>query len=114
MADKPQPAVPTPDERRLRRSALVLAALSAMLAAGFFGLSRAVVAGRTVNIDRKILLAMRDPSNLSDPVGPQWFEDACRDMTALGGGTVLTLLCSLVTAFFWLAGLRRAAIYVAV
>jgi undecaprenyl-diphosphatase len=115
MPNEPQlVAVPTSAERRLRRSALVLAAISAILAIGFFALSRAVIRGRTANIDRRILLGMREPGDLSDPIGPRWFEEACRDMTALGGGTVLVLLCALVTAFFWLAGMRRAAVYVAI
>ena len=107
-------AVPTPSERRLRRSALVFAGISAVLALAFLSLSRAVVRGRTANLDREILLSMREPGDVSDPIGPRWFEEACRDMTALGGGTVLTLLASTVTAFFWLAGMRRAAIYVAI
>jgi undecaprenyl-diphosphatase len=111
----PQPvAVPTPDERRLRRSALVLAGISAALAIGFFSLSRAVVRGGTEDIDRRVLLAMREPGDPSDPVGPKWFEEACRDMTALGGGTVLALLAASVSAFFWLAGLHRAGVYVAI
>jgi undecaprenyl-diphosphatase len=106
------PAVPTRDERRLRRSALVLAAISAALAVGFLALSRAVVGGRTTNFDRAVLVSMREPGDLSDPVGPRWFEEACRDMTALGGGTVLLLITALAIAFFWLAGIHRAAIYI--
>lgn len=107
-------ACPTPAERRLRRSALVLAALSAALAGGFFALSRAVVAGRTVNVDKEIVLAMREPGDLADPIGPRWFEEACRDVTALGGATVISLFASTAIAFFWLAGMRRAAIYIAI
>jgi undecaprenyl-diphosphatase len=114
MPASAQPADPVPAERRRRRSALALALLSAVLAGGFFGLSRAVVLGRTANIDRQILLALRDPGDLSNPVGPPWFEDACRDITALGGATVLALLCLLAIAFFRLAGMRRAAVYVAI
>jgi undecaprenyl-diphosphatase len=107
-------ARPTPAERRLRRSALVFAVISAVLAGGFLALSRAVVTGRTANVDREILLAMREPQDVSDPLGPRWFEEACRDVTALGGGTVLALLTATVTAFFWLALMHRAAIYIVV
>jgi undecaprenyl-diphosphatase len=67
-----------------------------------------------VNVDREILLAMREPNDASDPVGPRWFEEACRDVTALGGATVLALLTATVAAFFWLAQMHRAAIYIAV
>lgn len=103
----------SPQERRLRRSAIVLAVFSAALALGFLSLSRAVVAGRTEDIDHRLLLAMREADDPSDPVGPRWFEEACRDMTALGGVTVLSLITVTVTAFFWMAGMRRAAVYVA-
>jgi undecaprenyl-diphosphatase len=109
----PPVACPTPQERRLRRSALVLAVLSTVLAIGFLSLSRAVVAGRTEDLDRQFLLAMREADDVSDPVGPRWFEEACRDITALGGVTVLSLLTVTVTAFFWLAGMHRGAVYVA-
>jgi undecaprenyl-diphosphatase len=115
MQDLPQPtAVPTPQERRLRRSALVLAAVSAALAVGFLSLSRAVVAGRTEHLDRQLLLAMREVDDTSDPVGPRWFEEACRDFTALGGVTVLSIFTVTVTAFFWLAGMHRGAVYVGI
>jgi undecaprenyl-diphosphatase len=114
MAHKKKPvAVPTPKERRLRRSALVLAAVSAALAIGFLALSRAVAHGSTEQLDRRLLLAMREADNRSDPVGPLWFEESCRDMTALGGTTILALVTVTVTAFFWLAGIHRAAAYVA-
>jgi undecaprenyl-diphosphatase len=114
--DNPAPpiACPTPTERRLRRSAIVFSLISATLAGGFFALSRAVVAGRTANIDRETVLAMREPDNLDDPIGPRWFEESCRDMTALGGATVIPLIATTAILFFWLAGMRRAAIYVTV
>jgi undecaprenyl-diphosphatase len=102
--------------RRLRRSALVLALAlaSAVLAVGFFSLSRAVRGGRTAEIDRRVLLAMRTADDLSDPVGPRWFEELCRDATALGGVGVMALLIGSVTAFFWLSDIHHAAVYVAV
>lgn len=106
-------AVPTRAESRLRRSALVLAGVSAALAVGFRSLSRAVMGGRTEELDSSLLLSLRTATDLSDPIGPRWFEEACRDITALGGMTILTLITLVVTAFFWLAGMRRSAIYVA-
>jgi undecaprenyl-diphosphatase len=98
--------------RRLRRSAVALAIVSVVLAAGFFSLSRAVTRGRTAEIDQRILLAMRTADDPSDPVGPRWFEELCRDATALGGVGVLVLLIGSVTAFFWLSDMHHAAVYV--
>ena len=100
--------------RRWTWSALVLAAISAGLAVGFFSLSRAVVRGSTGDLDERILLAMRQPDNLADPIGPRWVEEVGRDFTALGGVAVLSLISATAVAFFWLASMRRAAVYVGI
>ncbi|BBO35498.1 phosphatase PAP2 family protein [Lacipirellula parvula] len=100
--------------RRWAWSALVLAAISAGLAVGFFSLSRAVVRGSTGDLDERILLAMRQPDNLADPIGPRWVEEVGRDFTALGGVAVLSLISATAVAFFWLASMRRAAVYVGI
>jgi undecaprenyl-diphosphatase len=55
----------------------------------------------------------RNPQDLSDPIGPRWFEEVMRDMTALGGTAVLTLLTVFVTLFLVLSGKRRSAMLVA-
>ena len=39
--------------------------------------------------DRAIMLALRTPGAIDDPIGPNWFEDVMRDMTALGGIAVV-------------------------
>jgi undecaprenyl-diphosphatase len=95
------------------RAAIILAMLSMLLAAGFYGLSRAVQRGVTADVDTNILLAMREPNDPSDPIGPRWFEEMERDVTALGGVAVIALLTAVVTAFFWLSSMHRAAVYVA-
>jgi undecaprenyl-diphosphatase len=54
--------------------------------------------------DRSIMLALRTPGAPDDPLGPKWFEDVMRDMTALGGiGVVIG--ASLVLAGYF--ALRR-------
>jgi len=100
--------------RRLTRSAIVLAAISALLAVGFYSLSLAVVRGSTGDLDRQAVLAMRQSDDLSDPIGPRWAEELGRDFTALGGVAVIVLLTFTVTAFFWLSSMHRAAAYVAI
>lgn len=114
MGNRTPPSVPPAAAvKTLRRSALVLAGVSAAVALGFFVLTRAVVGGRTTDLDRAILLAMRTPGDLADPIGPLWFEEVCRDFTALGGLAVLFVVIATATAFFWLASMRHAAVYVA-
>ena len=45
--------------------------------------------GDTRGADQAILLALRDPNDLSNPIGPDWVETMCRDLTSLGSPTVL-------------------------
>ncbi|MZR14516.1 phosphatase PAP2 family protein [Maritimibacter sp. DP07] len=67
---------------------------------GLAELADEVVEGETRTLDRDILLALRTPGDLSDPIGPGWLEEMGRDLTALGGTVVLTLSTLLVSAYF--------------
>ncbi|MBK1816990.1 phosphatase PAP2 family protein [Luteolibacter yonseiensis] len=46
--------------------------------------------GEQQDFDRTLLLALREPGDLSDPIGSDGWEEMARDITALGGVTVLT------------------------
>lgn len=48
--------------------------------------------GATLAFDSAILASMRQPGDLARPIGPPWLPSAARDITALGGAPVLTLL----------------------
>ena len=79
---------------------------------GFFALAREVGEGSTIALDRRILLALRDPANLADPIGPRWLEETMRDITGLGSVfTVLFLTCA-VSAYLALTRRRRIALFV--
>lgn len=60
---------------------------------GFVELADEVIEGETQSFDERILLALRNPADPADPIGPPWIEEICRDFTALGGVAVLTLAC---------------------
>lgn len=90
-------------------------ALSAVAAASaaiwtFLVVAEEMSEGDTADVDRGVLLWFRDPADLSDPVGPRWLEEAVRDVTALGGFTVLTLLTVLAVATLLFYGKRRQAL----
>ena len=55
--------------------------------------------GRLVDVDERLLLALREPGDPTNPLGPTWLEEAGRDVTALGGYAVLTLLVVLVVVY---------------
>jgi undecaprenyl-diphosphatase len=93
--------------------AILLALLGAALALlGFAFIADEVVEGETHAFDQAVLLAFRAPGDPADPLGPAWLEIVMRDVTALGGTTVLTLLTLIVAGFLAIDGKRAAAVFV--
>jgi undecaprenyl-diphosphatase len=77
-------------------------------------LASEVLEGETQQFDKQILVALRDPANPSQPIGPRWLISGALDITALGSATVLTLTVLAVAGFLLLQGMWRTAIFVAV
>jgi undecaprenyl-diphosphatase len=80
----------------------------------FVSLAGEVREGDTAAFDRTILLSLRNPNDLSDPIGPTWLEEGARDITALGGHVVLALVTLTVVAYLLLTRRRAAAAFVVV
>lgn len=59
---------------------------------GFFQLASEIGENETRHLDESIILAMREPGDRSDPIGSPRVEEIARDLTALGGVTVLTIV----------------------
>src|SRR4051794_24776434 len=94
--------------RRLRRwfaraDLVVLIAAGVAAAACLVFLAAADAVSGTGQTDERILLMLREPGNPFDPIGPRWFEVAARDVTALGGTAVLTLLVASVLGYLLIA-----------
>jgi undecaprenyl-diphosphatase len=97
--------------RRIEGRALLLVVGAAGALWAFFNVAGEVSEGETLAIDRHILLALRNPADLSDPIGSRSFEEAMRDVTALGGVTMVTLVTLVgVLAFLFHRRWRHAAI----
>ncbi len=89
--------------------------LVVMISIGLFAFIRLtgrVVDGTTVDFDYQLLLMLRNPADLADPVGPEWLEVIVRDLTALGGVVTLGLLTLAVCGYFWLQHKPRMALFV--
>lgn len=87
--------------------------LVSLAAFGLFGwlfvkLAGEVIEGDTQGFDRDILLALRNPADRGDPIGPTWLEEVARDITALGGHTVLGLVTVSVLVYLALSRRRGA------
>ncbi len=94
---------------RLERRTVVATLLIAGSAWAFVTLAGEVLEGDTAGFDHAVFLALRQPGNPAEPLGPNWAKEMMRDLTALGGIAVLTLLTCAVVAFMALQRLWAAA-----
>lgn len=114
--------VPMPKPKQLFENILRLAfseigATMALGIAAFGVLGFALIAdetfeGETRSFDEAILLALREPGDTSNPIGPAWLEHALADITALGGYIVLGMLVIGVAIYLLAAGKRGTALLV--
>lgn len=81
---------------------------------GFLTVADEMREGELKAFDTGILLALRNPADLADPIGPQWLEIAMRDITSLGSVTVLALMVLVVIGYLVLVHKRGIALLVAV
>jgi undecaprenyl-diphosphatase len=73
-----------------------------------------VLEGTTQKYDEWVLRALREPGSTTDPLGPKWFEDMWRDITALGSATVLTLVTVGCAGYLLMRGRRRMLVLLVV
>jgi undecaprenyl-diphosphatase len=94
---------------RRRDTRLLIALLIATVAVASFAYVASLVAsGNPLAIDRWLLVHLRSVADTGRSIGPRWFSQAMVDLTALGGGTVLTLVTALVAGY--LAARRKLAL----
>ena len=97
--------VPAPLGRALERLADSDAVLlvRALLAVGaiwvFVAVASEVGQGDTLDLDERIIRALREPADPANPIGPPWVEGAVRDLTSLGSNIVLLIFISAVAVF---------------
>jgi undecaprenyl-diphosphatase len=92
----------------------LLLSLAAIVAGAwlFIAIADEVVEGGTRQIDSAILLAMRHSQPPHEPIGGPLIEEAARDITALGGNTVLCLLTLVTCGYLVLDGKGHMAAFV--
>ena len=99
--------------RRVESRALLLVITAAGALWGFFNVASEVMEGDTQTLDRRLLLMLRNPANPADPIGSRSFEEVMRDVTALGGFTVVTLVTVVATLAFLIHRRPRHALVMA-
>jgi undecaprenyl-diphosphatase len=88
--------------------------IAAMAGWAAIELADEVLEGSTHAADKFILLAFRTSGDLSDPIGPAWFEEMMRDFTALGGVGVLVLITFGASGYLLVTGRGKAALAILV
>jgi undecaprenyl-diphosphatase len=96
-----------------RSGRLALLILAALIGAAFL-VALAAARGTSQGFDEAVLLNLRVPGAPTTPIGPPWLREVARDITALGGVAVLTLITVLVTVHLMLRREWAAAALVAV
>ena len=96
--------------KRLETRALLLWFALAGSIWAFLGVAGEMTEGDLNAFDRQILLALRNPQHPADPIGPKWFEESMRDMTAVGGVTILTLVVTMAILILVFHRKRRQAL----
>jgi undecaprenyl-diphosphatase len=93
--------------RLIHTDALTLAAVVMTIIAAwcFLEVADEVAEGETRRFDEWVVRSLRHPTDPSNPLGPPWLEEVIRDLTALGGITVLVLVIGAVAGYLWI---RRA------
>ena len=100
--------------RRRIEGRLLLAALLVFAAVwAFGGLWDAVEDQHTAGFDRVVLLAFRVPGHPNVLAGPRWLQECARDVTALGGFTVLTLVTVMAVSLLAMQRRRLQALILA-
>ncbi|QJE97702.1 phosphatase PAP2 family protein [Luteolibacter luteus] len=76
----------------------------------FIEIALEVRENETRRLDESLLLMMREPGNPSDPIGSDRIEEMARDLTALGGLTLLTGVTLVATGVALFADRWRLAL----
>lgn len=98
----------------LRRSELPLLlgfGFVTAMAMVFAELADDILEGDTHKLDRALLLGLRNPADLSDPLGPRWFEEMVRDFTAFGSTGPLVFIAFAAVCYLLLLRKYRTALF---
>jgi len=79
----------------------------------FLSIANEVGEGDTHLLDKRVLLALRNPLDPSDPLGPPWLEETARDFTALGSNGVLAFFVVATVLFLAVVRKRMEAVVLA-
>lgn len=98
-------------DMRLASLPIAVAAMFGVGVYAFLRIADEVAEAEFDQFDRWLLLAFRNPGDMSDPRGPAWLEEFMIELTALGGYPLLTLIVVAVAGFLVVSGRYGPAVY---
>jgi undecaprenyl-diphosphatase len=78
----------------------------------FLELAAAISAHTLRQVDEQVLVGLREPGQLSNPIGPPWLKEAMRDISALGSITALLFVTGAVAGYLVLSRNLHALAFV--
>ncbi len=108
------PPILTEVSHRIETVTLIILLFIAGALWAFVSLAEEMLEGDLRSFDEAVLLALRTPGDPTNPIGGREIEIAMRDITALGGVVVLTLISLSVLIYLVLRGQRASALFLAV
>jgi undecaprenyl-diphosphatase len=92
--------------RRFEARVLIGLVLVAGALWAFLDLADEMAEGETQTLDSRIIVGLREPGDLNNPIGSKNIEEAVRDITALGG-TTLVVVVTVVSVLAFLFHKKR-------
>ncbi len=80
----------------------------------FIEMAIVVMAGDTLQFDRKLILALRSDDDVTNPLGPVWLEEMMRDGTALGSNWILLSLSLFSAVYLYLRDRKKMAVFLVI
>ena len=78
----------------------------------FFQIADEINEDEIADLDRRLLLAFRNPLDATDPLGPPWVEETITEITSLGGYPILIVLIAAVVGYLVVVRKYGPALYV--
>lgn len=91
----------------------LVALLIAAATWGFIKIADEALDGDTAAFDEAVVRALRNPDDLSRPIGPEMLEEIARDVTALGGIGPLAFFSIVAAGYLFFDRKLRMALYLA-
>ena len=98
-------------DSRIASLPVAIAALFGFGVYAFLQIADEVSEAELDRFDSWLLLALRNPADIADPLGPAWFEEFMIELTALGGYPLLTLIVVAVAGFLVVSRRYCPAVY---